>query len=78
MPEATAYSIYTTNTLAPHQVWYRIAGGNALFRQRLRVYQENAAPRPINHRLELLLGISCRSSDSGGSWLMGRGAAFSW
>ncbi|PSR12680.1 hypothetical protein C8255_26285 [filamentous cyanobacterium CCP3] len=48
MPTATAYSVYTTNTTTPHQVWYRIYGGEALFRQRMRVYQENAAPRPIN------------------------------
>ncbi|WP_035984899.1 hypothetical protein [Leptolyngbya sp. KIOST-1] len=48
MPSATAYSIYTTNRTTPHQVWYRISGGDALFRQRLRVYQENAGPRPIN------------------------------
>lgn len=48
MPEATAYSVYTTNTTVPHQVWYRISGGDALFRQKLRVYQENAGPRPIN------------------------------
>ena len=48
MPSATAYSVYTTNTATPHQVWYRVSGGDALFRQRLRVYQENAGPRPIN------------------------------
>lgn len=48
MPAATAYSVYTTNTTIPHQVWYRIYGGEALFRQRMRVYQENAGPRPIN------------------------------
>ena len=46
MPGATAYSVYTTNANVPHQVWYRISGGDALFRQRLRVYQENAGPRP--------------------------------
>ncbi|MGB3137140.1 MAG: hypothetical protein WBB18_10080 [Nodosilinea sp.] len=48
MPAATAYSVYTTSAAVPHQMWYRIYGGDALFRQRLRVYQENAAPRPIN------------------------------
>ncbi len=48
MPNATAYSVYTTATATPHQVWYRIYGGDALFRQRMRVYQENAGPRPIN------------------------------
>jgi hypothetical protein len=48
MAGATAYSVHTTNAAVPHQVWYRISGGDALFRQRLRVYQENAAPRPIN------------------------------
>ncbi|MGB3309311.1 MAG: hypothetical protein WBG32_04090 [Nodosilinea sp.] len=48
MPAATAYSVYTSNTTTPHQVWYRIYGGDALFRQRMRVYQENAGPRPIN------------------------------
>ncbi|HSM84271.1 MAG TPA: hypothetical protein VLS96_21455 [Nodosilinea sp.] len=48
MPTATAYSVYTTNATVPHQVWYRVLNGDALFRQRLRVYQENAGPRPIN------------------------------
>lgn len=48
MPEATAYSIFTTDVTTTHQVWYRISGGDALFRQRLRVYQENADPRPQN------------------------------
>ncbi|XGB41470.1 MAG: hypothetical protein LVS60_14435 [Nodosilinea sp. LVE1205-7] len=48
MPEATAYSLFTTNPRRPHQVWYRVVGGNALFQQRLRVYQENAGPRPSN------------------------------
>lgn len=48
MPEATAYSIFTTEATNPHQVWYRISGGDALFRQRLRVYLENAAPLPQN------------------------------
>jgi hypothetical protein len=48
MPEATAYVVYTTSTEVPHQVWYRVAGGDALFRQRLQVYQENAGPRPTN------------------------------
>ena len=48
MPAATAYSVFTTTPDSAHQVWYRISGGDALFRQRLRVYQENAAPRPQN------------------------------
>lgn len=48
MPEATAYSVFTTNPDTPHQVWYRISGGDALFRQRLRVFVENASPRPQN------------------------------
>ncbi|MEA5447866.1 hypothetical protein VB780_04745 [Leptolyngbya sp. CCNP1308] len=48
MPTASAYSVYTTNTATPHQVWYRVYGGDALFRQRMRVYQENAGPRPMN------------------------------
>ncbi len=48
MPDATAYVVYTTSALEPHQVWYRISGGDALFWQRLQVYQENAGPRPIN------------------------------
>ncbi len=48
MPGATAYSLFTTDMAAAHQVWYRISGGDALFRQRLRVYQENAGPRPQN------------------------------
>jgi hypothetical protein len=46
MPEATAYSVFTTDPGASHQVWYRISGGDALFRQRLRVFKENAGPRP--------------------------------
>jgi len=48
MPEATAYVVYTISQNQPHQVWYRISGGDALFRQRLQVYQENAGPRPTN------------------------------
>jgi hypothetical protein len=48
MPEATAYSVFTTDANTPHQVWYRISGGDALFRQRLRVFTENAPPRPMN------------------------------
>jgi hypothetical protein len=48
MPDATAYVVYTTSTSVPHQVWYRVSGGDALFRQRLQVYQENAGPRPTN------------------------------
>jgi hypothetical protein len=70
MTGATAYSVFTTDTASAHQVWYRISGGDALFRQRLRVYQENAGPRPQNQlppdsarRQELL------SNDPTG-WLM--------
>jgi hypothetical protein len=48
MPEATAYSVFTTDPASAHQIWYRISGGDALFRQRLRVYRENAGPRPQN------------------------------
>lgn len=48
MPNATAYSVFTTEAATPHQVWYRISGGDALFRQRFRMYQENAGPRPPN------------------------------
>ena len=48
MPEATAYSLFTENANSSYQVWYRISGGDALFRQRLRVYQEQASPRPQN------------------------------
>ncbi|QQE67278.1 hypothetical protein GFS31_39910 [Leptolyngbya sp. BL0902] len=48
MPGATAYSVFTTEATSAHQVWYRVSGGDALFRQRLRVYQENASPRPQN------------------------------
>jgi hypothetical protein len=48
MTGATAYSVFTTDTASAHQVWYRISGGDALFRQRLRIYQENAGPRPQN------------------------------
>ena len=47
-PEATAYMIWTTGTGNNHEVWYRIAGGDALFRQRLRVFKENAPPRAEN------------------------------
>ncbi len=38
MPDATAYVVYTTSVEVPHQVWYRVAGGDALFRQRLQVF----------------------------------------
>lgn len=48
MPGATAYSVFTTDGAIPHQVWYRVSGGDALFRQRLRVYREPAPPRPQN------------------------------
>ncbi|NJL47832.1 MAG: hypothetical protein HC929_10550 [Leptolyngbyaceae cyanobacterium SM2_5_2] len=48
MPKATAYSVFTTEPSTRHQVWYRISGGDALFRQRLRVFKENARPRPQN------------------------------
>jgi hypothetical protein len=48
MAAASAYSVFTTDTAAAHQVWYRVTGGDAIFRQRLRVYQENAGPRPQN------------------------------
>jgi hypothetical protein len=48
MPEATAYVVYTSSTEMPHQVWYRVSGGDALFRQRLQVFAENAGPRPTN------------------------------
>ncbi|MBD0334439.1 MAG: hypothetical protein ICV62_03025 [Cyanobacteria bacterium Co-bin13] len=45
---ASAYAVWTTSEAASHQVWFRIAGGEALFRQRLRVYRENAGPRLDN------------------------------
>jgi hypothetical protein len=48
MPDATAYVVYTTSPEVPHQVWYRVSGGDALFRQRLQVFKENANPRPLN------------------------------
>jgi hypothetical protein len=48
MPDATAYVVFTTSATEPHQVWYRVSGGDALFRQRLQVFQENAGPRPMN------------------------------
>ncbi len=48
MPEATAYSLFNQDANSSYQVWYRISGGDALFRQRLRVYQEQASPRPQN------------------------------
>jgi len=48
MAGASAYSVFTTDTASAHQVWYRISGGDSLFRPRLRVYQENAGPRPQN------------------------------
>lgn len=43
---ASAYAIWTTDAATAHQIWFRIPGGEALYRQRLRVYQENAQPRP--------------------------------
>jgi hypothetical protein len=48
MPSATPTRCIPPTPLLPTQVWYRVSGGDALFRQRLRVYQENAGPRPIN------------------------------
>ncbi|HEY9736661.1 MAG TPA: hypothetical protein V6D06_10275 [Trichocoleus sp.] len=45
---ATAYAIWTTDSTTAHQMWFRIAGGEALYRQRLRVYKENAGPRPAD------------------------------
>lgn len=47
-PEAIAYMIWTVGTSSPHEVWYRISGGDALFRQRLKVYKEAAPPRAEN------------------------------
>lgn len=47
-PEAIAYLIWTVGTSSPHEVWYRISGGDALFRQRLKVYRESAPPRAEN------------------------------
>lgn len=48
MPGASAYALFTTDATSAHQVWYRISGGDALLRQRLRVYRESAGPRPQN------------------------------
>jgi hypothetical protein len=45
---ATAYAIWSLDETTSHQVWFRIAGGEALFNQRLRVYRENAGPRLDN------------------------------
>ena len=47
-PTATAYMIWTAGSHNKHEVWYRISGGDALFRQRFRVYKENAPPRAQN------------------------------
>lgn len=47
-PNATAYSLWTGGTNLRHEVWFRVLGGDALYQQRLRVYKEQAPPRPIN------------------------------
>lgn len=47
-PNATAYSVWTMDRNRTHQVWVRIAGGEALHRQRLKIYKENARPRPTD------------------------------
>lgn len=45
-PTATAYSIWNSDDNPGHQVWFRILGGDAQYQQRLRVYKEQAPPRP--------------------------------
>lgn len=47
-PDATAFSIWNSDDNPGHQVWFRILGGDAQYQQRLRVYKEQAPPRPIN------------------------------
>lgn len=47
-PGATGYSVFTLSEASPHEVWYRVSGGDALYLQRLQVYTENARPRPQN------------------------------
>ncbi|WP_008315920.1 hypothetical protein [Leptolyngbya sp. PCC 6406] len=47
-PDATGFSLWPAGPNLRHEVWYRIVGGDALFDQRLRVFKENAPPRPIN------------------------------
>ncbi|MBE7383907.1 MAG: hypothetical protein F6J95_021130 [Leptolyngbya sp. SIO1E4] len=45
-PTATAFSIWNSAQNQRHEVWFRVLGGDALFQQRLRVYKEQAQPRP--------------------------------
>lgn len=47
-PTATAFSIWNSDDNPGHQVWFRILGGDAQYQQRLRVYKEQAPPRPID------------------------------
>jgi hypothetical protein len=60
-PGATAYMLWTSGG-QPHQVWFRVLGGDALYEQRLDVYKENAGPRfdnilpPISTLVHSLLG----------------------
>ncbi|HEY9887181.1 MAG TPA: hypothetical protein V6D02_02205 [Candidatus Obscuribacterales bacterium] len=44
-PEATAYSLWNVGQSQRHEVWFRVLGGDADYRQRLRVYKEQAPPR---------------------------------
>jgi hypothetical protein len=45
-PTATAYALWNVGQGERHEVWFRIIGGDADYQQRLRVYKEQAAPRP--------------------------------
>lgn len=47
-PDATAFAIWDANENQRHEVWFRIIGGDALYQQRLRVYEEDALPRATN------------------------------
>ena len=47
-PTATGFALWPAGPNLRHEVWYRITGGDALFEQRLRVYKEEAPPRPID------------------------------
>lgn len=47
-PTATGFALWPAGPNLRHEVWYRIVGGDALFEQRLRVYKEQAPPRPID------------------------------
>jgi len=70
MPEATAYAIFTDEAATAHQVWYRVVGGDALFRQRLRVFQENAGPRPTNQLPPESQLVEAIETNTVGDWVL--------